>query len=240
MAVETHEFKINTQGYCDIKDVTDAVAELVRASDMSEGTVTVFTPGSTAGVTTIEYEPGLLEDILRMSGANYWPLTDRSLQTGDLDAYDVIIMGPGAVRSYPSFKKIKGRLEDYLRYGGSLVILGQPNQWPEGALPVGFVPTTERISAADLLNRIPDARVMSRPYAISQSNLLNWFSERKTVNPAVISPAEKVYVTPTGATLLSVSRLGEGQIIFCGLPLIDMISDLNIEAIHLLANILNY
>jgi secondary thiamine-phosphate synthase enzyme len=63
MAVETHEFKIDMEGYCDIRDVTDTVAELVRASDIGEGTVTVFTPGSTAGVTTIEYEPGLLKDI---------------------------------------------------------------------------------------------------------------------------------------------------------------------------------
>lgn len=183
---------------------------------------------------------GLLEDILRMAGANYWPLTDRALQTGDLDAYDVIVVGPGALRGYPSFKKIKGRLEDYLRYGGSLVILGQPGQWPEGALPVGFVPTTEFVSPQDLLNRIPEARVMSRPYTISEANLLSWLGEGKTIHPAVVTPAEKVYVTPTGATLLSVSRLGEGQLIFCGLPLIDMISDLNIEAIHLLANILNY
>lgn len=183
---------------------------------------------------------GLLEDILRMSGANYWPLTDRALQTGDLDAYNVIIMGPGAIRNYPSFRKIKGRLEEYLRYGGSLVILGQPNPWPEGSLPVGFIPTSEEIKADDLLNRIPEARVMSGPYAISERNLLGWFEERRTAHPAVISPAEKVYVTPTGATLLSVSRLGEGQIVFCGLPLIEMISDLNIEAIHLLANILNY
>jgi secondary thiamine-phosphate synthase enzyme len=63
MAVETHEFKVNMQGYCDIRDVTDAVSDLVRESGISEGTVTVFTPGSTAGVTTIEYEPGLLKDI---------------------------------------------------------------------------------------------------------------------------------------------------------------------------------
>lgn len=63
MAVETHEFKISTKGYCDIRDVTDAVAELVGQSDISDGTVTVFTPGSTAGVTTIEYEPGLLKDL---------------------------------------------------------------------------------------------------------------------------------------------------------------------------------
>jgi secondary thiamine-phosphate synthase enzyme len=63
MAVETHEFKIDTQGYCDIRDVTDTVTGLVSQSGISEGTVTVFTPGSTAGVTTIEYEPGLLKDI---------------------------------------------------------------------------------------------------------------------------------------------------------------------------------
>lgn len=63
MAVESREFKINTKGYCDIRDVTDTVAELVQQSEISDGTVTVFTPGSTAGVTTIEYEPGLLEDL---------------------------------------------------------------------------------------------------------------------------------------------------------------------------------
>jgi len=63
MAVDTREFKVNTKGYCDIRDVTDTVAELVKQSGISEGTVTVFTPGSTAGVTTIEYEPGLLKDL---------------------------------------------------------------------------------------------------------------------------------------------------------------------------------
>ncbi|MHC4501282.1 MAG: hypothetical protein ACYS21_19480, partial [Planctomycetota bacterium] len=60
------------------------------------------------------------------------------------------------------------------------------------------------------------------------------------VGTAVLAPAEKVFVTPTGAVLLSVSRLGEGQVIFCGLPLIEMISRLELEAIHLFANILNY
>lgn len=63
MAVDTREFKINTKGYCDIRDVTDTVAEFVSQSGIGDGTVTVFTPGSTAGVTTIEYEPGLLKDL---------------------------------------------------------------------------------------------------------------------------------------------------------------------------------
>jgi len=183
---------------------------------------------------------GLLEDILRMAGANYRPLTDRTLQTGDLEAYTVILIGSGALRDYPSFQLITGRLEDYLRNGGSLVLLGQPSDWPQGALPVAFTPSIENVTAVELLNRLPQADLISRPYAISDDNLLSWMQMRRRVSAAEISPAEKVHVTPTGATLLSVTKLGEGQVIFCGFPLVEMVSELNVEAIHLLANILNY
>jgi hypothetical protein len=183
---------------------------------------------------------GTLEDILRMTSANYRPLTDRSLKTGDLEAYTVILIGSGALRDYPSFPIIRGRVEEYIRHGGSLVIFGQPTDWPEGALPVGLAPSIERLTGDELLNRIPEARLLSQPYAISDGNLLAWMNARSRVGAAVVTPAERVYVTPTGATVLSVSRLGEGQVIFCGLPLVEMISHLNIEAIHLLANILNY
>jgi hypothetical protein len=183
---------------------------------------------------------GLLEDILRMAGANYRPLTDRTLQTGDLEAYTVILIGSGALRDYRSFHLITGRLEDYLRNGGSLVLLGQPSDWPQGVLPAAFTPSIENVTALEVLNRVPQAVLLSRPYAISDDNLLSRMKMRQQVSAAELSPAEKVYVTPTGATLLSVTRLGEGQIIFCGFPLVEMISELNIEAIHLFANILNY
>jgi hypothetical protein len=63
---------------------------------------------------------------------------------------------------------------------------------------------------------------------------------RDAVAPAVVAPSERVFVTPSGAALLSVSRFGDGQVIFCGLPLLEMVADLNLEAIHLFANILNY
>jgi hypothetical protein len=183
---------------------------------------------------------GLLEDILRMAGANYRPLTDRTLQTGDLEAYTVILIGSGALRDYPSFDLITGRLEDYLRNGGSLVLLGQPSDWPQGALPVAFTPSIENVTAVELLNRMPQAEILSRPYSISEDSLLSRLQMRRRVSAAELSPAEKIYVTPTGAALLSVTRLGEGQIIFCGFPLVEMISELNIEAIHFLSNILNY
>jgi hypothetical protein len=183
---------------------------------------------------------GHLEDILRMTDAAFQPLTDRSLQTGNLEAYNVILVGSGSFREYPSLTLITERLIDYLRNGGSLVIFGQPYDWPEGALPVSFVPGEEAVRADEIDLRIPDARILSSPHKISQEELMAFFDQKRRVASAVITPSEKVYVTPSGGTLLSVSRLGEGQIIYCGLPLLEMIGELNIDAIHLLANILNY
>jgi secondary thiamine-phosphate synthase enzyme len=58
--VKTKELEIPTKGNCDIIDITAAVQEAVAAAGLTDGTVTVFNVGSTAGVTTIEYEPGLV------------------------------------------------------------------------------------------------------------------------------------------------------------------------------------
>jgi secondary thiamine-phosphate synthase enzyme len=54
-----------TTGETDVLDVTEEVVRAVAESGVREGTVTVFTPGATAGVTTIEYESGCLEDLRR-------------------------------------------------------------------------------------------------------------------------------------------------------------------------------
>jgi secondary thiamine-phosphate synthase enzyme len=61
--VITRQIALHTKGNGDIVDITGAVAEAVAASEISSGTVTVFIAGSTAGVTTVEYEPGLVADL---------------------------------------------------------------------------------------------------------------------------------------------------------------------------------
>ena len=185
-------------------------------------------------------ESGLLEDILTMTDASYRPLTDRTLVKGDLDAYDVIIIGSNSFKRYPSFTMLKDRFEQYVRQGGSLVILPQGEDWPSSAIPLSFSPTVEVVDKDGITNRINEANILSNPYAISDKNLLSRFSKKQVVQSAVITPAERVFVTNSGASLLSVSRIGEGQIIFCGFPLLEMVSNLDIEAIHLFANLLNY
>lgn len=63
MNVITKSFKIKTRGNTDILDVTSEVQRIINDSRLSEGQATVFVPGSTAGITTLEYEPGLLKDL---------------------------------------------------------------------------------------------------------------------------------------------------------------------------------
>jgi secondary thiamine-phosphate synthase enzyme len=63
MVVSRESFNISTRGNGHMLDVTSDVSEAVRRTGMSGGVVTVFIAGATASVTTIEYEPGLVEDM---------------------------------------------------------------------------------------------------------------------------------------------------------------------------------
>jgi len=62
VSVHHAELRLSTAGHGDLHDLTEAVADAVRDSGITEGLVTVFAPGATAGVTTIEFEPGLRHD----------------------------------------------------------------------------------------------------------------------------------------------------------------------------------
>ena len=62
MPVETKTIKISTSGDSDMIDLTPMISEKLEGSKIKDGIVTVFAAGSTAGITTIEYEPGLLKD----------------------------------------------------------------------------------------------------------------------------------------------------------------------------------
>lgn len=66
MTVVTKELTFQTKGNCDLIDITSEVAESVEKSETSNGTITLFITGSTAGITTIEYEPRLLSDFRDM------------------------------------------------------------------------------------------------------------------------------------------------------------------------------
>ncbi|MEK6971997.1 MAG: secondary thiamine-phosphate synthase enzyme YjbQ, partial [Thermoproteota archaeon] len=66
MAVTTKTITIKSKGENDIIDITPQVAEIVQESKIRNGNVTLFVSGSTASITTVEYEPGLVKDFPKM------------------------------------------------------------------------------------------------------------------------------------------------------------------------------
>ena len=61
--VITSELPLSTQGAGTVVDLTPQLMESLSQSGLTAGTMTVFCPGSTGGLTTLEYEPGLLKDL---------------------------------------------------------------------------------------------------------------------------------------------------------------------------------
>lgn len=62
MKVVTSEFHVTSKGNADMIDITGYIREAIEEHRFVEGSATVFVPGATGGVTTIEFEPGLRED----------------------------------------------------------------------------------------------------------------------------------------------------------------------------------
>ena len=64
--VKTERIKLETKGRDHVINITGEVEQAVSASKIKDGIVTVFVYGSTASVSTVEYEPGLIKDIKRI------------------------------------------------------------------------------------------------------------------------------------------------------------------------------
>jgi secondary thiamine-phosphate synthase enzyme len=60
------KINLSTKGFTEIIDITPTLRSYIQESNLNDGHVIVFVPGSTGGLTTIEYEPGLLKDIPEM------------------------------------------------------------------------------------------------------------------------------------------------------------------------------
>ncbi len=59
-------FSITTRGFNDIIDITNKVSEIVEKAGVKDGICLISCPGSTCGITTMEYEPGLIEDFKKI------------------------------------------------------------------------------------------------------------------------------------------------------------------------------
>jgi secondary thiamine-phosphate synthase enzyme len=63
MKIITKEISVDTKGAGDLIDITSQIENLLSQAKLTEGNVTVFIVGSTAGITSFEYESGLIKDM---------------------------------------------------------------------------------------------------------------------------------------------------------------------------------
>ncbi len=64
--IYTGTIRLSTKGHTDMHDITPQVRDIVRESGLRNGIVTLFSPSSTSGITTIEFESGALADLKRL------------------------------------------------------------------------------------------------------------------------------------------------------------------------------
>jgi len=79
MSVETHHFDIETRGNNHVLNITEQVVSLIGSGKISNGIVTLFVVGSTAGITTTEFEPGLVDHDLKTAFEKIAPEDGRYL-----------------------------------------------------------------------------------------------------------------------------------------------------------------
>ncbi|MGH7888488.1 MAG: secondary thiamine-phosphate synthase enzyme YjbQ [Candidatus Binatia bacterium] len=63
ITIETKKISESTSGFCDIIDLTAKLKAHIQQANIRAGTATLFVSGSTAALTTIEHEPGLVQDL---------------------------------------------------------------------------------------------------------------------------------------------------------------------------------
>ena len=63
MKIVTEKITLNTKGDPDLINITGKIGGILDATGLKRGQVTVFVVGSTAAITTFEYEPGLIKDV---------------------------------------------------------------------------------------------------------------------------------------------------------------------------------
>ncbi|MCP5050734.1 MAG: YjbQ family protein [bacterium] len=64
--IRLNYIRLETRGKNEMIDITDDVRQMVMESEITNGSALIFVPGATGALSTIEYEPGLIQDLPRL------------------------------------------------------------------------------------------------------------------------------------------------------------------------------
>jgi len=182
---------------------------------------------------------GRLEDFLRVARATFQPFSLQSLIRAPLEAYDLIIIGADSRDFYTVLGSVSDRLREYVRNGGEVLILGQSFGWPHDVFDFPIYTSQQSPPAA---MRVVNSGhpLLKSPYVINVDELAGGVAKATAAYPAIFGGGTEIISAGELGSYLKVSRIGDGYVIYCGLPLLELAAQLNVDAIHLLANVIDF
>jgi LmbE family N-acetylglucosaminyl deacetylase len=176
-------------------------------------------------------------------------LTERDLDAGDLSRYDAILVGSRAYETDPALPRTNGRLLDYARAGGLVIVQYQQYAFLQG----GFAPYTMEITrphdrvtdeTAKVTVLDPQSPIFTTPNAIGPADWDGWVQERGLYFAHTWAPEYTPLLAmadpggPEQKGGLLVARIGKGRYVYTGLAFFRQLPAGVPGAYRLLANLL--
>lgn len=182
---------------------------------------------------------GRLEDFLRMAKAPATPMTPHSLMLANLEKFDLIIVGPEPTSYRDRLQDVRPRLREFVKNGGEILILGQSFGLSDDIYDFSIHAAYTEIPPAPR-TVTPGHPLLKTPYAVDPARLDSLLGAVGFAWPAQVSGGSELVAAGELGSYLTVVTAGDGHVVYCGLPLLEMAARLDLEAIHLLANLIDF
>jgi len=181
----------------------------------------------------VAYIKGVSDNVapmLQQLGVRVTMLAPELLATADLSRYGAVVVGPRAFAATPQLVASAGRLVDFARNGGTVVVqYGQQEMQTPGILPypITLARVAERVTdeKAPVTFLDSHAKLLSFPNRITQQDFNGWVQERATYMPSTADPHyQRLFEMhdpgePANQNAVLVARLGKGAYVYNTLAL---------------------
>ncbi|NBO63350.1 MAG: hypothetical protein EBU88_00600 [Acidobacteria bacterium] len=197
-------------------------------------------------------------DAIRLLGLPVTMLTEKDLSTGDLSKFDTIVVGIRASQVRRDFVANNGRILDYVRNGGSLIVQYQQQEYVrDNLLPFparldAVINGTQRLSNLRTVDEnapvkilVPDHPIFNFPNRIGESDFRNWVQERHLYSLSSLDPRYTPLLEshdegePEIAGGMIHARIGKGHFIYNAYSFFRQLPTGNPGAFRLFANLLS-
>ncbi len=240
--------KTFTSGYVPIEYDHIRPQKLYRPAELRLEVVDVTVPNGL----TVAYIPGVGDNVAPMLSALGIPVTvidSTAIATTDFSRFRAVVIGPRAYESSPDLRANNGRLLDYVRAGGTLVVqYGQYEMTNPGIMPYPITLNRphDRVTDENAPVRVLDAKspLLNVPNKITDADFAGWVQDRSLYMPHTFDPHYHAVIStndpgePPNDGGILITRLGKGTYIYTTLAFFRQLPAGNPGAARLFVNLL--